>query len=70
MRLAPDSRRILLRRQDSLELLDRVTRTVTPAGSLEADVRRVALSDDGRSLFTMRWVYEGDIWMLDYGTSR
>ncbi len=66
----PDSRRILLRGRGGLEILDRVTRTVTPAGSLEADVRRVALSDDGRSLYTMKWTYEGDIWMLDSGTSR
>ncbi len=63
----PDSRRLLLRRGEKLEVLDRVTRTLTPAGSLGADVQRVVLSPDGRSLFGMRWVVEADIWMLDYG---
>jgi len=65
----PDSRRLLLMGGEKLEVLDRVTHALTPAGSLGADVRRVRLSPDGRSLFGMRWAVESDIWMLDYGSA-
>ena len=66
----PDSRRLLHRVGEKLEVIDRVTRTLTPAGSLGIDVQRAYLSRDGRSLFGFRWVVESDIWMLDYGTAR
>ena len=65
----PGSRRLLLRNGEKFEVLDRVTRALTPAGSLGADVVRVVLSPDGRSLFGVKWVAEADIWMLDYGTA-
>ncbi len=63
----PDSRRLLLATGGKLEVLDRVTRTFTPAGSLGGDVRTVVISRDGRSLFASKMVVEADIWMLDYG---
>jgi TolB protein len=65
----PDSRRLLVRRGEKVEVLDRVTRTLKPAGSLRPDVQRVLLSRDGRSLFGTRWVVESDVWMLDYGAA-
>ncbi len=65
----PDSRRLLVARMRQLEVFDRATRKTSPAGPLETDVRRIRLSPDGRSLFTMSWIGRGQIWMLDYGAA-
>jgi len=73
----PDSRRILLWqvRANDLKLIDRETRqSITiPDPNVSANARwtqRLALSRDGRFLFSERWHYEDDIWMLDYGASK
>ena len=63
----PDSRRILLYRKGQLEILDRVTRRITPAGAVSPTTWDIGLSADGRSLFTLKPNWDGDIWMLDYG---
>ncbi len=66
----PDSRRILLHRLGRLEILDRVTRKMTPAGDVSSHTGEIGVSADGRSLFTMSGSWDGDIWMLDYGKER
>ncbi len=65
----PDSRRILLARDGKLEVLDRLTGKVTPAGSTAPDglFSSFCLSPDGRSVYWTTANSEGDIWMLDYG---
>ncbi len=66
----PDSRRILLSKPVQIEILDRVTHTLTPAGSISPGTMDIGFSADGRSLFTTRAANQSDIWMLDYGKTR
>jgi Tol biopolymer transport system component len=68
----PDSRRLLFFRPGQLEVLDRVTGTLAPAGSLETTWLSTPfwLSRDGRSLYGSRARSEFDIWMLDTRAAR
>lgn len=66
----PDSQRILLHQRGRLEVLDRVTRKMTPAGAVSPRTWDVGIPADGRSLFTLRADRDGDIWMLDHGKER
>jgi Tol biopolymer transport system component len=67
----PDSRRLLLcQREGPCQVLDRVTRRISPAGTIGERTFWLLspwLSRDGRSLFGSRFGGQGDIWMLEYG---
>jgi len=63
-RFAPDGRSAVLAATDGIRVLDlasRVSRLVYPAP--EGTLRQIALSPDGRSLYFLRDVTEGDIWV-------
>ncbi len=64
----PDSRRLLLAVGGELRILDRVTRSVSPAGSPGTGRFTAAprLTRDGRSIHGFRQRNEGDIWMIDF----
>jgi hypothetical protein len=70
----PDSRRVLLLRPDGqLEVLDRLTKERTRAGSVGPSARsrlRLLLSRDGRSLYLEGGSHEQDIWLCDFGDDR
>ena len=65
----PDSRRLLLAVGGELRTYDRITGSVSPAGSPGTGrfTGSPRLTRDGRSIYGYRLRNEGDIWMLDYG---
>ncbi len=66
----PDSRRVLLYGAGRFEILDRVTRRLTPGGSISPGTIDIGFSADGSSLFSLSAAEESDVWMLAYGMTR